>query len=138
MLKYILLLITLASLGCGAGDATKAAQQTTDGYFKALAAKDWSKAQECFSEPFFTQVNKEAHAKLLDSLTAKMGEYRSHQLNGFKYMTGTSTHTTLVYTVHYANGKTKETFIYTGQPADDKYLITRHNIESPDLLKPVQ
>lgn len=138
MKKYILLLLMLALLGCGAGDATQAAQATTASYFQALAVKDWDKALECYASAQMTEDNKAKQVKMLENLIAKLGDYQSHSLVSYRYMTGSSTTTTLVYTVRYAKGTARETFIFKGSPNDQGYQFTGHTIESPVLLKATQ
>jgi hypothetical protein len=137
-MRYLLLCLFVLLGGCGMGEAKTAADVTINKFYAALKAKDWEKVRACCSPQFFTKITKENYTKLLEQLDAKLGEYQSRQEGSYKYVTGSSTTFTIEFKVKYSKGETNETFTFVGSPSEEGYLITGHNIQSPQLLAPQQ
>jgi hypothetical protein len=131
-------LCTLTVSGCGASANKEASEAAATQLYQSVAAKDWDKVLAHYGPEFFQVMPRDVWRTTLISVGDRLGEYRSHRLEGWSYNTttdaeGTRQVTELTFKVQYGKGEATEnlTFLRRGEGAPLR--IIGHKITSPLL-----
>jgi hypothetical protein len=119
---------------CGVAGAKQDAERALVAHFAALRASDDQAALDGYSEQFFAKTPRPQAAQILRNLTAKVGQYQSHQIVGWnvnrKVGTGAGTYVTMKVHVTYSKSSTDEQLVFFRASSGDPIKIFAHSVST--------
>ncbi|MEQ2005548.1 MAG: hypothetical protein ABMA26_02020 [Limisphaerales bacterium] len=129
----------LALSGCGFKEAKLDAEKVVSRHFQMVSTNGFEVSLVDYGPQFFTKVKKEDWLTTMGKLSAKLGDYRSHRVTGYRVFKNTSTSgsgtsVALVCETTYTKHPAQEKFTLFRASGETEFKIVGHFISSAGLL----
>lgn len=135
----LILLVSIATSGCGISSDKAAAENVAAKFFEAVRSKDFDTAITFYSPKFFELNPNVDWLKVLKGVNNKLGDLETYKLvgwhiNRYHGITENGTYCELKYEVSYSKYPATETLTLFKPATGGEFKIVRHDINSFYLI----